>query len=296
MPDPAATPPAPAATPATPAAPASRPALDAETRRLVDQLVKRVRRMHGRSCAPSSRPAWPPRRPRNVPPRHGCWPTRAGTDFKIEGAPFLKKYEPRLRDACRKIVAEPAIFRAGAVENPEDDVHLPAADRGSAGGALHPVRPLLRRAPAVRVHFHAFFFLTGVFVLLLERLSEMTRGGSRPASPRSRASSAQCSRSTCPGTCSRRCGACTRKAGGKPCRSTRCSASRTLVCLVFTGVGPAVLHRRHAVRRCAGVQPAAREVRVGELPVEQLVDHRGDEIGAPVLVVDVIRRVPRRRW
>jgi len=175
-PDPAATPPAPAA---TPVAPAPKPALDAETQRLVDQLLKRVpadarKEMRaeletGLAAATSEE--------RAATARLLADPC-GETNFKIEGAPFLKKYGPRLRDACRKIVADQQSFGRALWENIPKMmfIFLPLIAAALAVLYIRSGRYYVEHLLFV-VHFHAFFFLTGIFVLLLERLSEMTRGG-----------------------------------------------------------------------------------------------------------------------
>jgi hypothetical protein len=175
-PDPAATPPAPAA---TPAAPAPKPALDAETLRLVDQLVKRVpadARKDLRAELETSLAAATPEE-RAATARLMADPC-GEQNFKVEGAPFLKKYEPRLRDACRKIVADQQSFGRALWENIPKMmfIFLPLIAAALAVLYIRSGRYYVEHLLFV-VHFHAFFFLTGIFVLLLERLSEMTRGG-----------------------------------------------------------------------------------------------------------------------
>jgi hypothetical protein len=169
------TPPAPAA---TPAAQAPQPALDAETRRMIDQLVKRVpadARQELRAELETTLAAATPEE-------------RAATaqliadpcgeeNFKVDGAPFLQKYEPRLRDACRKIVADQQTFGRALWNNIPKMMFLFLPLIAAALSLLYirSGRYYVEHLLFV-VHFHAFFFLSGIAVLLLERLAELSTG------------------------------------------------------------------------------------------------------------------------
>lgn len=174
-PDPAATPPAPAA---TPAAPAPQPALDAETRRLIDQLVKRVpadARQELRAELETSLAAATPEE-RAATARLVADPC-GEENFKVEGAPFVERYEPRLRDACRKIVADQQSFGRALWNNIPKMMFLFLPLIAAALSLLYirSGRYYVEHLLFV-VHFHAFFFLTGIVVLLLERLAELSTG------------------------------------------------------------------------------------------------------------------------
>ena len=174
-PDPAATPPPPAA---TPAAPAPQPALDAETRRLIDQLVKRVpadARQELRAELETSLAAATPEE-RAATARLVADPC-GEENFKVEGAPFLERYEPRLRDACRKIVADQQSFGRALWNNIPKKmfIFLPLISAALSLLYVRSGRYYVEHLLFV-VHFHAFFFLTGIVVLLLERLAELSTG------------------------------------------------------------------------------------------------------------------------
>lgn len=174
-PDPAATPPPPAA---TPAAPAPQPTLDAETRRLIDQLVKRVpadARQELRAELETSLAAATPEE-RAATARLVADPC-GEENFKVEGAPFLERYEPRLRDACRKIVADQQSFGRALWNNIPKMmfIFLPLIAAALSLLYVRSGRYYVEHLLFV-VHFHAFFFLTGIVVLLLERLAELSTG------------------------------------------------------------------------------------------------------------------------
>ncbi len=173
--DPAATPPAPAA---TPAAPAPQPALDAETRRLIDQLVKRVpadARQELRGELETTLATATPEQ-RAATARLVADPC-GEENFKVEGAPFLERYEPRLRDACRKIVADQQSFGRALWNNIPKMMFLFLPLIAAALSVLYirSGRYYVEHLLFV-VHFHAFFFLTGILVLLFERLAELSAG------------------------------------------------------------------------------------------------------------------------
>lgn len=174
--EPAASPPAPAAKPAAPAP--TPPPLDAETRKLIGQLVKRVpadarKELQG-ELEKTLSTATPEERAATA--RLVADPCGEDT-FKIEGAPFLKQYEPRLRGACRKIVADQQSFGRALWNNIPKMmfIFLPLIAAVLSVLYLRSRRYYVEHLLFV-VHFHAFFFLTGIVVLLLERLSDVTRG------------------------------------------------------------------------------------------------------------------------
>ena len=167
--------PAPAATPATPAPPAP---LDAETRKLLDQLVKRLpadARQELRADLETTLAAATPEE-RAATARLIADPC-GEENFKVESAPFLKKYEPRLRDACRKIVADQQSFGRALWNNIPKMmfIFLPLIAAVLSLLYIRSGRYYVEHLLFV-VHFHAFFFLTGIAVLLLERLAELSTG------------------------------------------------------------------------------------------------------------------------
>jgi hypothetical protein len=97
--------------------------------------------------------------------------------LKVDIGPMGEKYETRLRDACRKIVADTPSFGRALFENipkmmfiflPLIAVVLYVLYLGSG---RYYVEHLL-----FVVHYHAFFFLGGLVILLLERLKNWTEG------------------------------------------------------------------------------------------------------------------------
>jgi hypothetical protein len=96
----------------------------------------------------------------------------------VEGGQFLERYEPRLREACRKIVADQQSFGRALFENIPKMMFLflPLIAAVMAVLYIRSGRYYVEHLLFV-VHFHAFFFLAGIAVLLLERLSELAGSG-----------------------------------------------------------------------------------------------------------------------
>jgi hypothetical protein len=166
----------PAATPAQPATPA--PALDAEARRLVEQLVKRVpaeAQKELRAELETSLAAATPEE-RAATARLIADPCGEET-LNVQLGPVLEQYEPRLRDACRRIVADQQSFGRALFENIPKMmfIFLPLIAMALAVLYLRSGRYYVEHLLFV-VHFHAFFFLAGIAILLLERLSALTSG------------------------------------------------------------------------------------------------------------------------
>ena len=97
-------------------------------------------------------------------------------EFRIDvGA--LEKYEPRLRRACNKIVADKQSFGRALWENLPKMMFLflPLIALVMAvlylGSGRYYVEHLL-----FFLHYHAFFFLAGIVVLLLDRFGAATTG------------------------------------------------------------------------------------------------------------------------
>jgi len=90
---------------------------------------------------------------------------------------FLNKYEPRLRQACNKIASDTQSFGRALWENLPKMMFmfLPLIALVMAvlylGSGRYYVEHLL-----FFLHYHAFFFLAGIVVLLLDRLGAATRG------------------------------------------------------------------------------------------------------------------------
>jgi hypothetical protein len=168
--------PSPPAEPGT--APAAPPALDADARRLVDKLVQRVpasaqgdlRRELETTLAATS-PA-----ERAAAAKVLADPCSEET-LRIDIGGPIEQYEPKLRDACRKIVADQQSFGRALWDNVPQMmfIFLPLIAAALAvlyfGSGRYYVEHLL-----FVVHFHAFFFLSGIAMLLLQQLSRFSAG------------------------------------------------------------------------------------------------------------------------
>ncbi len=154
--------------------------LDAETLKLVDRVASRVaakdRERVRREL--SAKLARIPEKELAPMKKALADPCGEGT-FKVDIGPLAKEYEPRLRDACRKIWTDTPSFGRALFENipkmmfiflPLIAVVLYVLYLGSG---RYFVEHLL-----FVVHYHAFFFLGGLAILLLQRLAKL--GGATP--------------------------------------------------------------------------------------------------------------------
>jgi hypothetical protein len=154
------------------------PELDADRQRIIEQIVKqlpakdqaRARRELGKDfSAMTPEQIAPVKRFVDDP----CSPENLTIGFGPEG----KKAEDRMRDACRKIAADGKGFGRAVYENIPKMmfIFLPLIAVVMfvlyLGSGRYYVEHLL-----FFVHFHAFFFLCGIAVLLLERLSTLFAG------------------------------------------------------------------------------------------------------------------------
>jgi hypothetical protein len=161
----------------TPARPAPRK-LTAEEQKIVDAIVKRLpekerARVRKEMAADFARAS-----PTDIAAVQKVMKDPCGEDtLKIGFGPSGKPTEARLRDACRKIVADTPSFGRALFENipkmmfiflPLIAVVLYILYLGSG---RYYVEHLL-----FVVHYHAFFFLGGIVILLLERLKVWTDG------------------------------------------------------------------------------------------------------------------------
>jgi hypothetical protein len=91
-------------------------------------------------------------------------------NFKVDVGPLGEKFEPRLRDACRKIMADSQTFGRALYENIPKMmfIFLPLIAAVMyvlyLGSGRYYVEHLL-----FFVHYHAFFFLAGLVIVLLDR-------------------------------------------------------------------------------------------------------------------------------
>ncbi len=162
--------PAKSTTTTAPAAKATR--LDPERQRIVDTIVKRLpEKDQSRARAEMER-------------EFGSMTTEQVTavdrvvanpcspdNFKVDMGPLTSKYEPRLRQACNKIVNDSKGFGRALYDNVPKMmfIFLPLIAGLMyvlyLGSGRYYVEHLL-----FFVHYHAFFFLAGMAVVLLERL------------------------------------------------------------------------------------------------------------------------------
>ena len=164
--------------PASPSPPAPEPALDAEARRLVEEIVKRVpadQRAALRAELAQEMSKTTPE-DRTAAAKFIADPC-SRENLKVEFGPGIEVYEGRLREACRKIVADQQGFGRALFDNIPKMmfIFLPLIAAVMAVLYLRSGRYYVEHLLFV-VHFHAFFFLAGIVVALLERLSGVLPG------------------------------------------------------------------------------------------------------------------------
>jgi hypothetical protein len=167
----------------TPAPGATPKALDPELEDLVDQIAKRVptdeqarvRSELERELATAS--------PEDRESAKRFMEDPCGEEnFRLDAGPLLERYDPQLREACRKIVADQQSFGRALWENIPKMMFLFLPLIAAVMSVLYvrSGRYYVEHLLFV-VHFHAFFFLAGIVILLLERLSELVAGGTANA-------------------------------------------------------------------------------------------------------------------
>jgi hypothetical protein len=159
---------------ATAKTPATAPKLDPERQRIVDEIVKRIPdradRAKARAELEKDLGAMTPEQV--APVKRFVDDPCSPENLKIGFGPQGKKYEDMARDACRKIAADGKGFGRAVYENIPKMmfIFLPLIAVVMfvlyLGSGRYYVEHLL-----FFVHFHAFFFLAGIAVLLLERTS-----------------------------------------------------------------------------------------------------------------------------
>ena len=164
---------------ATAKTPAAVPKLDPERQRIVDEIVKRIPDRADRAQARAElEKDFGAMTPEQIAPVQRfvddpCSPENLKIGFGPEG----KKTEDQLREACRKIAADGKGFGRAVYENIPKMmfIFLPLIAVVMfvlyLGSGRYYVEHLL-----FFVHFHAFFFLAGIAVLLLERVSTAFAG------------------------------------------------------------------------------------------------------------------------
>ena len=146
------------------------------------------------------------------------------------------------------------------------------------------------------VHFHAFFFLAGLIVLLFELLAESSPDRSRVGITAIQAALGTALAIYVPLYLLKAMRRVYGQGWWKTVLKFTLLGFAYFVSLIFTGLGllayTALTLCRLRSRIAARAHPGAGQVRVRELPVEQLVDDRRHEVCAPVLVVEIVRVLP----
>lgn len=161
--------------PAAEKAPTAAPKLDPQRQRIVDEIVKRIPDRADRAKARAElEKEFGALTPEQVAPTKRLMDDPCGPDnFKIDIG-LSKETEDRARDACRKIAADGKGFGRAVYENIPKMmfIFLPLIAAVMfvlyLGSGRYYVEHLL-----FFVHFHAFFFLCGIAILVLERTSSM---------------------------------------------------------------------------------------------------------------------------
>ncbi|HWJ07503.1 MAG TPA: DUF4286 family protein [Steroidobacteraceae bacterium] len=178
------------ATPETPtprsAAPASNgpatgtpaptaPQLSPDRQRIVDAIVNRLpERDRERARAELSRELGDLTPDQVAPVQRLVDDPCGGDNIQLEIGTFGDRYEPKLRDACRKIMADSKTFGRALYENVPKMmfIFLPLIAGVMfvlyLGSGRYYVEHLL-----FFVHYHAFFFLAGFVVVLLDRVGRV---------------------------------------------------------------------------------------------------------------------------
>lgn len=158
-----------------PAAPAA-PKLDPETQRLIDTVVRRAPEKDRARVRAELETELGKLTPQEIAPvkkvlNDPC----SAENLKFEIGPLGEKYGPRLREACSRIVADTPSFGRALYENIPKMMFLFLPLIGVVlyvlylGSGRYFVEHLL-----FVVHYHAFFFLGGLVILLLGRLATVT--------------------------------------------------------------------------------------------------------------------------
>lgn len=164
-------------TPADSKAPAPRE-LTADEKKLVDAIVKRLPAKEQARARRDMEADFAKATPEDLAAVRKIMNDPCGEEtLKVDIGPFGEKYEPRLREACRKIVADTPSFGRALFENIPKMmfIFLPLIAAVLyvlyLGSGRYYVEHLL-----FVVHYHAFFFLGGITILLLELLASRTEG------------------------------------------------------------------------------------------------------------------------
>lgn len=161
-----------------PAAPGGTSKLDPETQRLVDALVQRAPEKDRARVRTELEAELGKLTPEQIAPvRKVLNDPCSEENFRVDIGPLGEQYGPRLREACRRIAADTPSFGRAAYENIPKMMFLFLPLIGVVlymlylGSGRYFVEHLL-----FVVHYHAFFFLGGLVILLLESLATATAG------------------------------------------------------------------------------------------------------------------------
>jgi hypothetical protein len=170
--------PAEPAPPTAPAAPGAQPTLDVETRRLVDAVIERMPESERANARRELEAKLAQASPAEIEAASRFLADPCSEEnLRLDAGPLLEQYEPRLREACRKIMADQQSFGRALFENIPKMmfIFLPLIAAVMSVLYVRSGRYYVEHLLFV-VHFHAFFFLAGIVVLLLERLAESVTG------------------------------------------------------------------------------------------------------------------------
>ncbi len=170
--------PEPPPAPTAPAAPGAQPTLDAEARRLIDAVIERMPESERATARRELEADLARASPADLAAANRFIADPCSEEnFMIDAGPVLEQYEPRLREACRKIMADQQSFGRALFENIPKMmfIFLPLIAAVLSVLYVRSGRYYVEHLLFV-VHFHAFFFLAGIVVLLLERLAESVTG------------------------------------------------------------------------------------------------------------------------
>lgn len=179
-----ATPPAAPASPGGPAAPATpaaaaRHELDPDAQRFIDRVVQRLpeqQRTRTRTELETEISKASPEELASV--NKALDDPCSEENIRVDIGPLGDRYEQRLRDACNRIVSDTPSYGRALYENIPKMMFIFLPLIGLVlyvlylGSGRYYVEHLL-----FVVHYHAFFFLGGIAILLLERLATATEGG-----------------------------------------------------------------------------------------------------------------------
>jgi hypothetical protein len=160
---------------AAPAGPA--PTLDAETSRLIEAFVKRMPEKDRAQARMELTKKLSVAPPAQLGKAKDMMKDPCGSENLKFDVPFGKHYEPRLRQACEKIWTDTPGFGRALFQNAPKMmfIFLPLIAAVMyvlyIGSGRYYVEHLL-----FVVHFHAFFFLGGLVILLAERTSWLAPG------------------------------------------------------------------------------------------------------------------------